>query len=444
MISDLPLVLRLDAPHAVPTGAPHDSERDHGSYRTTPMRTCLVAVQISLLLSLFACGTDGSDPGATTINLSLAIRETVAQEHRDHASWWAKLSQWLPSTGVAWAQVSEIGQLRIEIFASNGTKLANQTVPVTDRTSGQMIAVSVKVPSGPQRRISVSALNAAGTKLYSGRKDTDLTPGAAISVEIALAPTFEVTITVVPPGSGTVRSSPPGVECKATCSARLDSDTKVALTAIPEADWSFVQWGEACTGQGDCTVDKTSTVSAQFRDTRTPLLTLTKTGPLATSGTVISMPAGINCGTDCAEPFAIGTSVTLSTSQNGGVLFSGWSGGGCSGPGPCTVTVTEDRSISARFDVAPGYTLIELVKTGTGTGTVTSDPAGISCGIVCSAGFRSASFVPRLITLLATPAAASTFGGWSGVTTCGSDPTCVMFVLGDQTISAQFNLVQTD
>jgi hypothetical protein len=411
--------------------------------RMTATRTCLAALQLSLLLSLFACGTD-SDPGATTINLSLAIRETVAHEHRDHASWWAKLSQWLPSTGVAWAQVSEIGQLRIEVFASNGTKLASQTVLVPDKTSDQMLALSVRVPSGPQRRIAVSALDAAGTKLYSGRTDTDLTPGATISIEMALAPTFEVTINVVPPGGGTVRSSPPGAECNATCSARFDSDATVTFTPIPEANWSFVQWGGACTGQGECTVDRASTVSAQFRDTRTPLLTLTKTGRLATSGTVISVPPGISCGTDCAEPFAIGTSVTLSTSQSDGVLFSGWNGGGCSGTGPCTVTMAEDRGISATFDVAPGYTLVEIVKTGIGTGTVTSDPAGISCGIVCSAGFRSASFVPRVLTLSATPAAGSTFGGWSGVATCGSDPTCVLFVLNDQTISAQFNLVGTN
>jgi hypothetical protein len=36
----------------------------------------------------------------------------------------------------------------------------------------------------------------------------------------------------------------------------------------------------------------------------------------------------------------------------------------------------------------------------------------------------------------------STFSGWSGVSTCGSDPTCVMFVLGNQTLSAQFTLAE--
>ena len=107
--------------------------------------------------------------------------------------------------------------------------------------------------------------------------------------------------------------------------------------------------------------------------------------------------------------------------------------------------MTEDRSISARFDVAPGYSLIEIMKTGTGTGTVVSNPAGINCGIICSAPFPSPSggFIPRptVLTLVATPAVGSTFNGWNGVAGCGSDPTCVMLVLGNQTVSAQFSLV---
>ena len=52
-------------------------------------------------------------------------------------------------------------------------------------------------------------------------------------------------------------------------------------------------------------------------------------------GTVTSVPAGINCGTDCSEVVNYGTVVTLSAapSTGRGSVFSGWSGGGCSGTG---------------------------------------------------------------------------------------------------------------
>ena len=411
------------------------------SHDTVPARIRSIAAQIALLLSLFACGDDASNPGMTTVNVSFAVPPTVAHENIGHSSWWAKLSQWLPGAGVAWAQVADIGQLKIEIFASNGARLATETVQIPAGASGQTITISLKAPAGPQRRIAVSALNAAGTKLYSGKTDADLTPGATVSVEVALAPTIEVTISVVPSGAGTVKSSPLGLECNTTCSARFDADTNVMLSAIPQPNWSFVQWGGACNGGGDCSVNTTSTVSAQFRDTRSRALTVTKTGRLATSGSVGSLPAGINCGTDCSESFPIGTMVSLSTGQSAGVLFTGWSGGGCSGTDPCTVTMTEDRSVGANFEAAPGYSVIEIIKTGTGTGTVASNPAGINCGSICSAPFQSGGFLPSQITLVAAPVVGSTFGGWSGVATCGADPTCVVFVLGDQTVSAQFNLV---
>lgn len=63
-----------------------------------------------------------------------------------------------------------------------------------------------------------------------------------------------------------------------------------------------------------------------------------------------------------------------------------------------------------------GYTLT-TVKSGTGTGTVTSSPAGISCGSTCSANYTSGTSV----TLSATANADSTFTGWGGA----SSPTCV-------------------
>ena len=58
------------------------------------------------------------------------------------------------------------------------------------------------------------------------------------------------------------------------------------------------------------------------------------------------------------------------------------------------------------------YTL-SVNKAGTGTGVVTSSPAGINCGSDCSESYNSGTS----ITLTATPDASSTFTGWSGACT---------------------------
>jgi hypothetical protein len=67
------------------------------------------------------------------------------------------------------------------------------------------------------------------------------------------------------------------------------------------------------------------------------------------SGTVTSVPAGINCGTSCAANFNSGTSVTLTAAAASGSIFTGWSGGGCSGTGPCSLAISAAGTVTATF-----------------------------------------------------------------------------------------------
>jgi hypothetical protein len=68
------------------------------------------------------------------------------------------------------------------------------------------------------------------------------------------------------------------------------------------------------------------------------------------SGTVTSGPGGIHCGSTCAFSFARGSEIILTASADPGSTFAGWSGGGCSGTGSCTVGLFADTSVTARFD----------------------------------------------------------------------------------------------
>lgn len=57
----------------------------------------------------------------------------------------------------------------------------------------------------------------------------------------------------------------------------------------------------------------------------------------------------INCGTICEAYYVTGTSVTLYASATPGSTFAGWSGGGCTGTGDCTVTLSSDTDVTATF-----------------------------------------------------------------------------------------------
>jgi len=88
------------------------------------------------------------------------------------------------------------------------------------------------------------------------------------------------------------------------------------------------------------------TVMAGFA-INTYILSITKNG--AGSDTVTSSPAGINCGAGCSATYNYGISVTLTASVNTDSFFTGWSGGGCSGAGSCTVTMDSDKTVTATF-----------------------------------------------------------------------------------------------
>ena len=79
------------------------------------------------------------------------------------------------------------------------------------------------------------------------------------------------------------------------------------------------------------------------------------------NGTVISNPAGINCGSDCSEtylnnPFVSLSSVTLTPVPAPGSVFVGWNGA-CSGTSACILNMTTNRSVTATFAPANWYIL---------------------------------------------------------------------------------------
>lgn len=246
--------------------------------------------------------------------------------------------------------------------------------------------------------------------------------------------THALEVIIAGAGLGTVVSSPPGIDCAAgTCTADFTEGAQVTLSAAPVLDGSiFAGWAGACSGEASsvCILTMSGDLSATATFDPPPVmhsLSVTVTGP--GSGSVTSSPPGISCSSGtCNADFAEGTEVVLTATPapTGGAFFAGWSGA-CAGAGtgPCTLTMDGDRAATATFSTQQ---TVNLTIVGDGVGTVTSDPAGISCTSGSTTGC-SASFVTgTTVTLTGTAAPGSSFYGWSP--TCDASPDPCVFELG--------------
>ena len=234
---------------------------------------------------------------------------------------------------------------------------------------------------------------------------------------VYVTPTGPFTLRINKPGSGSgkVTSKPKGINCGTACQKSFSKSTNVALTAKAARGSKFAGWSDGCSGAGTCAVvmNADTSVTATFNTLQKFALNVKMEG--TGTGTVTSRPKGINCGSVCSASLLEGTAVTLTAKAAKGSVFAGWNGG-CSGTGQCKVTMNGNVSVTATFNnplIPPTFTLT-VAKQGTGSGTVTSIPAGINCGTDCAETYNSGA----VVTLAATPDGQSTFAGWSGDADC--------------------------
>ncbi len=249
---------------------------------------------------------------------------------------------------------------------------------------------------------------------------------------------YTLNVTKTGTGLGTVTSSPVGINCGLNCAFNFNSSTNVTLTATAASGSTFTGWSGACSGtQGTCsvTMDAAKTVTATFNlnVANTNSLTVLKIGN--GSGTIMSFPEAINCGSLCKTNLIVDSTITLQAIPSSGSTFLGWTGA-CSGTAStCNVLMNVSKLVMAEFSTAATTTKYPLTvaKEGVGTGTITSSIGGINCGNSCSSEIAANTTV----TLTATSSSISYFGGWSGA--CTGTGSCTLLMNSAKSVRAQFN-----
>ncbi len=191
-----------------------------------------------------------------------------------------------------------------------------------------------------------------------------------VAVEYALA------IEKIGTGTGTVKSSPAGIDCGPVCEFDFADETKVTLTATPDEGSAFDHWTGSGCNKGTCvvTMSRARTVKAVFDAVGERTLTVSKAG--TGTGTVTSAPKGIDCGSTCAANFDVGKKVTLLAAEGAGSTFVGFSGA-CTGTGPCKVTMSEARSVTATFELNANPTPTDGLVVVAGTAKVKDGKAAL-------------------------------------------------------------------
>ena len=227
--------------------------------------------------------------------------------------------------------------------------------------------------------------------------------------------TFDLNLSKSGSGAGTVTSVPTGLSCDENCtdaSASFLNGTGVMLQESAASGSRFIEWlGDADCHDGQVTVDREVSCEARFERVHT--LTVVRDSGSG-SGTVSSDEigldlGGIDCGETCQDLFIEGT-VQLTQEPDEGSRFGMWSEN-CAGG---QVNLTADTTCTVTFIQ---LYRVSIAKQGAGTGTVTSDPAGLICDGTCT----SASFdfdTGQGVQLMQQADGGSRFLRWGG------DPDC--------------------
>ncbi len=196
----------------------------------------------------------------------------------------------------------------------------------------------------------------------AGTSACSITLTAAASVSAVFNAGDGLTVALAGTGTGTVASTPAGINCGTACSASFAPNTVVTLNETPTGSSTFSGWSGACSGTGACsiTIASSASATANFSAASAAPVALTVTLAGTGQGTVTSSPAGINCSSgSCSASFPPSTQITLTETPGANSSFTSWVG--CAGTPSCTFTLASAETVTATFGPTNPYAALNHI-----------------------------------------------------------------------------------
>src|SRR5690348_9167709 len=273
------------------------------------------------------------------------------------------------------------GQFTAQIQSYNGATLLGSFTVASD-ANGDAAYIGVTDQTGS----NITSVTFSLTSCFGVCTDFGVD-----TVAIASGPSFPLTVSLAGTGSGTVSSSPAGINCPSVCSANFSSGQSVTLTAAANSGSTFAGWSGACSGTATCSVSITSSqaVTATFTAVAgSPVVSLSATS-LSFGGQLIGTTSNSK-------------NVTLTNQGTAGLLLSPIVASGdyletdnCP-VSPSTLAINAACKISVTFDpsvpgtIAGEITIVDNASntpqmvnlSGSGLAPLSFSPASLSFGTV--------------------------------------------------------------
>ena len=272
--------------------------------------------------------------------------------------------------------------------------------------AGQVVSHRIaSLNAGATYFLRVTAVDSAGNEsacsgTASGVAKGDFSVTPTTSTNFGSVPsgsTVSRTFTVQNTSTGSISGAasvgaPFGIASGGSFSLSPGASHTVTVRFQPTSTGSFA--GNVSFTAGGETISRGVSGSGTAGSAATLSVTRNGTG----SGTVTSSPAGISCGTGCAEAVAAGTRMTLSAAPASGSVFAGW-GGACSGTAACTVTVNAATTVTATFNrstqsapVPPGSSSGTASPSNPSVRQVAADAGGVTFAVTWGAVNGAAAY----------------------------------------------------